>query len=69
MHGDEDLTDPFRNYARGAWEGCLKGVAERACPLGELGLPLLECTCSIAGTRALKIDGLQFRRVSATLRS
>ncbi|MBT6314118.1 MAG: class I SAM-dependent methyltransferase [Alphaproteobacteria bacterium] len=69
IHVDEDLTVPFRNHVRGAWEGFLKGVAEGAYPLDELGPALLESTRWMAGTRALKVGGLQFRRVSATLRN
>lgn len=68
IHVDEDLTDPFRSYVRSAWEEFLKGVSEGAYPLDELGPALLESTRWMAGTRALKVGGLQFRRVSATLR-
>ena len=68
MHVNEDLTDPVRSYVRSAWEEFLKGVSEGAYPLDELGPALLESTRWMAGTRALKVGGLQFRRVSATLR-
>jgi len=44
IHVHEDLLDPFRNYVRGAWEEFLKGVAEGAYMLDELGPALLEST-------------------------
>lgn len=68
IHVDEDLTDPFRQYVRSAWEEFLKGVSEGDYPLDELGPALLESTRWMAGVRALKVGGLQFRRISATLR-
>lgn len=68
IHVDEDLTEPFRDYVRAAWEEFLKGVSEGAYPLDELGPALLESTRWMAGARALKVGGLQYRRISATLR-
>jgi hypothetical protein len=68
IHVDEDMTDEYRSYVRSAWEGFLKGVTEGAYPLEELGPALLESTRWMAGVKALKVGGLQFRRISATLR-
>ena len=44
IHVDDDLMDTFRKHVRGAWGGFLKGAAEGAYSLDELGNILLEST-------------------------
>lgn len=68
VHVDSNLTVSFRQYVRKSWEDFLKGAAEGRYPLEELGPALLESTRWMAATRALKVGGLEFRRMSATLR-